>query len=116
MTDGLICAFDEDHLFVAVNLLQLDLDNLAVGGLHVPADETGLDGQLAMAAVDEHQQLYPPRPAMVKERVQRCPYGSAGVENIVDENDVAAGDIEADGPGDDDGANIARRKVVAVEA
>src|ERR1700683_1623763 len=113
--NALICAFDEDHLFVAVNLLQLDLDDLAVGGLYMAAHEAGLDGQLAMAAIDQHQQLYAPRPAMIKERVQGGPYGTAGGENVGDENNIAAGDIEADGPRDDDRANIARRKVVAVE-
>ena len=112
---ALFVAFDQDHLLVVVDLPQLDLDDLAGCGLHVPADETGLDGQLAMTAVDQHQQLYAPRTAMVKERVQRRAYGSAGVENIVDQNDVAPGNVEADGAGNDDRPNIAGGKVVAVE-
>ncbi len=92
----LVGAFDQDHFFIVVNLPQLDLDDFPGGRLHMAADKAGLDGQLAMAAVDQHQQLYAPRPAVVKKRVERRAYGAAGVENIVDQDDVAAGNIEAD--------------------
>ena len=52
-----------------------------------------------MTAVDQHQQLYAPRTAMVKERIQRRAYGSAGVENIVDQNDVAPATSKPMAPG-----------------
>jgi hypothetical protein len=111
----LIGAFDEDHFSSpSISRSLTSTISRAVVCTCRPT-KAGLDRQLAMAAVDQHQQLYAPRPAVVKERVQRRAYGSAGVENIVDQNDVAAGDIEADGAGNDDGANIAGGKVVAVE-
>src|SRR5947207_12210725 len=50
--------FHQQHLFHTVDLLELDLDNLGVGSLDGAADVARFDGQLAMAAVDEYQQLY----------------------------------------------------------
>ena len=38
-----ITAFNEDHLFVGVDLAQLDLNDLPVCSLHMPAHEAGLD-------------------------------------------------------------------------
>src|SRR5579859_6969684 len=111
----LISAFDQDHFFVVVDLPELDLDNFPGCGLHMASDKTGLDGRLAMATVNQHQQLYSPRAAVVKESVQGSADGSAGVENIVDQNNVAAGDIKADGAGNYDRPNITGGKVVAVE-
>src|ERR1700735_2716453 len=66
----LIAAFDEDHFLIVVDLPQLDLDNLSRGGLPVAADKTGFNRQLAMAAVDQHQQLYAPWASVVKKRIQ----------------------------------------------
>src|SRR3984957_16791480 len=111
----LVAAFNQDHFFVVVDLPQLDLDDFTVCGLHMAADKAGLDGQFAMAAVDQHQQLYAPGAAMVKERVQRRANGPAGVENVVHQNDVATGNVKADGAGNHNRPNIAGRKVVAVE-
>ena len=68
-----------------------------------------------MAAVNQHQQLYAPGTAVVKESVQRSADGSAGVENIVDQNDVAVRDIKADGAGNYDWPNVTGGKVIAVE-
>jgi hypothetical protein len=65
----LIGAFDQDHLFVVIDLPQLDLDDLASGGLHMAANKAGLDRQFSMPAVDQHQQLYAAGPAVVKERI-----------------------------------------------
>ena len=59
-------------------------------GLHHAADVAGLDGQLAVAAVDEHQQLHARRAAVVEQRVQRGAHGAAGVEHVVHEDDVLA--------------------------
>ena len=46
-------------------------------GLHRAADEARLDRQLAMAAVDQHQQLHARRPAVIEQRVQRGANGAA---------------------------------------
>src|SRR2546422_1686238 len=43
-------ALNEHHALLAVHLGQADFDDFGVAGLHVPADEGGLDGQLAVAA------------------------------------------------------------------
>ena len=103
----LVAAFDEDHFLVVVDLPQLDLNDLAGGSLHMPAHETGLNRQLTMTAVDQHQQLYAPRTAVVKERIQRSAYRPASVENIIDQNDVASGNVKANSAWNDDRSDIA---------
>ena len=75
----------------------------------------GLDGQLAMAAVDQHGQLHAARPAMVEERVQRGADGAAGVEHIVADHHVAALHIEADRSRRNHRANAGRGEIVAVK-
>ena len=59
-------------------------------GLHHAADEARFDGQLAMAAVDQHQQLHARRAAVVEQRVERGADGAAGVEHVVHQDDVFA--------------------------
>ena len=107
---------DEQHLLVIVDFFQLDFDDLALRGRNGSADEGGFDGELAMAAVDEDQQLHAARAAVVEERIEGGANGAAGVEHVVDQDDVAAVDIEAERAGNDDGAHIARGEVVAIEA
>jgi len=50
----LIDPFDQQNLLVVVDLLELDLDDLAAAGGHMLADVGGLDGQFAVASVDEY--------------------------------------------------------------
>jgi hypothetical protein len=45
-----------------------------------------------VAAVDQHGQLYRPRPAEVLQRVERRPDGTPGEQHVVDEHDLAAVD------------------------
>ena len=54
------------------------------------ADEPGFDGQFAMAAVDQHQQLHARRAAVVEQRVERRADGAAGVQHVVHQDDVLA--------------------------
>ena len=61
----------QQHLFHAVDLLELHFDDLDVGGLHRAADEARLDRQFAVAAIDQHQQLHARRTAVVEQRVER---------------------------------------------
>ena len=56
----------------------------------------GADGQLAMAAIDEHGQLNRLRPAEVDERVERRPNRAPRVQHVVHQQDVAAVDRERD--------------------
>src|SRR5208337_203422 len=99
---------DQQNLLVVVDLLELDLDNLAAAGGHMLANVSGLDGQFAVAAVDEHSQLHAARPALVEERIERGADSAAGEEHIVAENHIAALDVDADGSRRDHGPNVRR--------
>ena len=59
-------------------------------GLHHASHEARFDRQFAMAAVDQHQQLHPRRPAVIEQRVERGANGPAGVEHVVHQDDVLA--------------------------
>ena len=108
-------ALHNQNLFRAVDLVELDLDNLLPGGLHHAAHEAGLDRQLAVSAVDQHQQLHAIRAAMVEERIERRARGAAGVEHVIDQHDIAAVHIEADLRRVHHGADIVRGEVIAIE-
>ena len=71
-------------------------------GRQVLADVVGADRQLAVAAVAEHGELDPLRAAVVEEGVDRGAHGAAGEEDVVDEDDRAAGEVEVDVGGVDD--------------
>src|SRR6266404_6597275 len=81
--EGLVRTLNQQNFFRAVHFLELHFDDLAVGGLHNAAHEGGLDGQLAMAAINQAAKLHAARPAVVKERVERGARGAAGVEHVV---------------------------------
>ena len=100
-----------------VALLEADVDPLLARGRQVLADVVGADRQLAVAAVAEHGELDPPRAAVVEERVDRGAHGAAGEEDVVDEDDGAAAEVEVDVGGVDDRLRVGRlgADVVAVE-
>ncbi len=52
------------------------------------------DRQLPLAAVDERHQRDRLRPAVVEQLVHRGPDGAAGVEDVVDEEELPVGDVE----------------------
>ena len=87
----------------------------SVGGLDLAADEAGFDGQLAVAAVDEDEQLDARGAAVIEQGVERGANGAAGVEDVVHEDDVLAGDGEVDFGGVEDGLRGDGGEVVAVE-
>ena len=70
-----------------------------------------------MAAVAEDRELHPLRAAVVEERLDRGAHGAAGEEDVVDEDDGAAGEVEVDVGGVDDRLRGGRlgADVVAVE-
>src|SRR5581483_7826116 len=107
--------FHEQHLLGVINLLELDLDDLAAACGHDLAHIGGLNGQLAMTAVNEHSQLHAARTAMIEERIQRSADGAAGIKHVVADDDIAAFDLEANGAGGDDGTDAGSGKIVAVE-
>ena len=99
----------------AVDFLKLHFDDFVVGGLHHAADIARFDGQLAMAAIDQHQQLHARRPSLVEQRVERGADGAAGVEHVVHQDDVFAGDRERDFGGVDHRLFGNGGKIVAVQ-
>src|SRR5580658_2334034 len=87
-----------DRHRVAGGLLrrQDHVDVLAPAGRDRLPDVVGLNRQLAQAAVDQDGEPNRARPAEVGHRVERGPHGSAGVEDVVDQDDRLAGDRAAD--------------------
>jgi hypothetical protein len=59
----------------------------------VLAHEVGADGQLTVAAVDQHGELDGAGPAVVGQCIERGPHRAAGVEHVVDEHDRGAGEL-----------------------
>ena len=51
-------SFDEKDLLHPVDFLEFHFDNFEVRGLHHAADVLGLDGQLAVAAVDKSEERH----------------------------------------------------------
>ena len=86
-------ALDLDAV-LAVDLLEVDADELLARRRHVLADVVGADRQLAMAAVDEHGEADRLRPAEIDEGVHRGPDRPARVEDVVDEDDRRAIEVE----------------------
>ena len=84
----------DQHFVDAVDLLEPHLHALLQRRRQVLADVVRLDRQLAMAAVDEHDQLDGARPAEVDERVERGANRPAGVEHVVDQQDPPVVDRE----------------------
>ena len=68
-----------------------------------------------MAAIDEDEQLDALGAAVVEEGVEGGADGTAGVEDVVHKDDVAAGDVEAEVALGDGGAGAGGGEVVSVE-
>ena len=79
------------------------------------ADELRGDRQLAAAAVHQRGEPHARRPAVVEHLVQRRAYGAAGVEHVVDQDQVAAFDLERNLGALDVAVQAARLVIVAVE-
>ena len=90
--------------------------SVVAGGGDVLADIVGPDRQLAVAAVDEDGKLDALGAAEVDHGVEGGADRPAGEEDVVDEDDALAGDVEGDVAGRDLDAGAAGREVVAVEA
>ena len=84
-------------------------------GGQILADEIGFDGQFAMAAIDQDGQLDAPGPAEIVERIHGGADGASAEEDIVDEDDGFAADVEGDDGGLDVGSN-ALIEVIAMHA
>src|ERR1051325_3272795 len=85
--DPALRSFLHDQDFIlAVRFRELDLDHLVRVGRHGLADDVGVDGELAVAAVDQHGQHDLARAAEVDQGVGRGAHGAAGVEDVVDQH------------------------------
>ena len=103
------------HGVLAVDLLEVDPDELLARGRDVLADVVGPDRQLAVAAVDEDREPDRLRPTEVDERVHRGADRPARVQDVVDEDDRPAVDVERQLRALDDRLLGDQREVVAVE-
>src|SRR5208282_1563887 len=74
--------------------VSLQHDRQVAGDRKPRADVGCLDRQLATAAVDEHRQLDCLRPPVVEQFVDGGAHRATGVEDVVDQDDAAAGDFE----------------------
>src|SRR4051812_4429353 len=70
-------ALHQQHLLAGIDLLELDLDDLVVGGLHHSPYVLRLHRQLAMSAIDQHQQLHLAGATVVEERIEGGARGAA---------------------------------------
>src|ERR1700752_1448558 len=87
--------FDDYHSLFLIKLLEHHLDDLALLCGNEFADVISLNRQLAMffAAIDQDCQLYPFRAAEVDQLIERGANRAAGVEHVVDQDDVAILDV-----------------------
>jgi hypothetical protein len=83
--------------------------------LDAAPDHVGVDRQLAPAAVDEHRERDPRRPAEVRELVEGGAHRAAGVEHVVDDHHARAVDAAGERRAAHDRARADRLEVVAVE-
>jgi hypothetical protein len=99
-----------------VDFVEPHFDNFGGARLHVAADVLCFDGHFAMAALDKNAERNAPGAAEVEKAVHGGTDGAAGVEDVVDEDEVHVVNAERDigrleyGVGRDFG------KVVAIES
>src|ERR1700745_279782 len=108
--------FHQKYFFRLVDLGELDLDDLVHGSLDGAADEGGFDREFAMTAIDQHTKLHAAWASVIKERVKRGANGTSGKEDVIGEDDVLVGDIDADVGFLDYGARTESGEIIAVES
>jgi hypothetical protein len=116
VVEVLVGELDQENLFVVVDLTEFDLNDLASRRGDGAADEAGFNGKLAVSAVDEDEQLHALGAPLVEESIEGRTDGTAGVEDVVHQDDVAAIDVEADFAFFDHRARACSGEVVAIEA
>src|SRR5439155_535627 len=90
-----VSPFSIDELLSETSVVVAPSD-LAAGCRHHAAGKGGLDGQLAVSAIDQDEELDGLGATVVEECVKRGADGAAGEEDVVHQDDVAAGDVESD--------------------
>ena len=99
----------DDHLVLAVDLVEVDPDDLLAWRRHVLADVVGADGQLAMAAIDEHRQADGRGRPKSTSASMRGADRAAGVEHVVDDHERRRLEVERQVGALDDAAAAPRR-------
>ena len=66
----------------------MDLNELIVMDLNLPAHDIGLDRQLSTTAIHEHDKVDTARPPPVHHRVPRGPDRTSPLDDVIDQNDV----------------------------
>src|SRR6201987_5062204 len=111
-----IKALDQQNLFVVVYLAKFYLDDLAIRSLNRAPYEAGLDGKLAMTAVDQRQKLHAARTSVIEERIEGGAGGAACVQHVVNQYDLAIADIKTERAWDHDRPRATRRQIIAIKA
>jgi hypothetical protein len=99
----------------AVHFLKFYFHDFATRGLHHPADVSGFNGKLAVAAVNQYKQLHARGPSMIKQRIQRGPNRPARVEDVIHEHDISSNYRKPNLVRMQDRPLAHSRKIVAVE-
>ena len=108
-------AVHEHHALLFVNFLQADFDDFGVAGRDGAADESGFDGQFAMAAIDQDAHANAFRAPEIEQAVHGGAGGASGVENVVDQHDIAIVHYEWNLGGLHDGLRRDGGEIVAIE-
>ena len=82
---------------LAVDLIDVHLDDFVSRGGQVLPNVVCPNGQLAMSPVDQNREADGPGSAEVENGVERGPDGSPRVQNVVDQHHDAPVDIDRDG-------------------
>src|SRR5262249_27221146 len=93
--------FFQVHRVFTVEFLQPYVDEFTESGRHILTNEIGFDGQLAVAAVDEHGKLNALGSAKIVQRIERRAGGSASEEHIIHEHERLVSDVERNDGGMD---------------
>src|SRR5882672_1274578 len=107
---------DEKDFFRVVGFLELHFHDLVVLGLDSAAYERGLDGKLAMAAVNQDAKLHEAWAPVGEQGVHGGAYGAAGVEDVIDQDHDFASNGDAQVGLLDHRFRSQRGEVVAIEA
>jgi len=106
---------DCQSIFRGTSFSQEELHGFVAARFRDDAGEIRLNGELPMPSIRDDQQLNDSGSAEVDDGVERCTNGSAGVEDIVDEDDARTSDSKGKVGLADHRAWESFERVVAIE-
>src|SRR5215831_6174980 len=89
-----VYAVDDHHAFLIVHFAKTNFHNLAIAGFDLPANKSGFNWELAMAAINQDTQANSARPPQVEKPVHRGANSTAGVEHVVHNQQIAAVNVK----------------------